>query len=234
MLFIVCPRWPEGCDQTTFISAALFPLRALEGDCHTGSQSQPLPVEMRGMSHRAERRQYSYDDPYPLLPLRVLALSSRNNKNPNFLAEACTFTRSRGSTPRKLAGAAAAVIWPLHRGSVGESAGRLVPSVKDGRQLLRTQHFCLPDASRTILPSRSAGRARALTVLLMDLGRLSSRIGPRSSSVSPKSSVTRRGSLKSGRACRTTHTPTDTHTHTHTGGCRIPGLGALMHTASVG
>lgn len=40
----------------------------------------------------------------------------------------------------------------------------------------------------------------SLTVLLMDLGRLSSRTGPWSSSESPKSKDTMRGSLKSGRA----------------------------------
>lgn len=42
----------------------------------------------------------------------------------------------------------------------------------------------------------------SLTVLLMDLGRLSSRTGPWSSSASPNAKDTMRGSLKSGRACR--------------------------------
>lgn len=40
-----------------------------------------------------------------------------------------------------------------------------------------------------------------LTVLLMDLGRFSSRTGPRSSSASPKPKDTMRGSLKSRCAC---------------------------------
>lgn len=69
--------------------------------------------------------------------------------------------------------------------------------VKDSRQLPR---FCLPNASKAPLPTQRAGRMRALTVLLIDLGRLSSRTGPRSLSVSSKSSETRRGSLKSSRA----------------------------------
>lgn len=42
----------------------------------------------------------------------------------------------------------------------------------------------------------------SLTVLLMDLGRLSSRTGPWSSSASANTKDTMRGSLKSGRACR--------------------------------
>lgn len=135
----------------TFISVALFPLGALEGDSRTGSQSQPLPVETAGMSHRAERRQYSCNDPHPLLPLRVPSLPFCNNKNPKFpLRTVHVHTDPRS----KLAGAAAAAIWLQHRGSVGKSAGRPVRSVKDGRQLLRTQHFCLPDASRSIPEER--------------------------------------------------------------------------------
>ena len=45
-------------------------------------------------------------------------------------------------------------------------------------------------------------KKKSLTVLLMDLGRLSSKTGPLSCSASPNSRDTMRGSRKSGRACR--------------------------------
>lgn len=49
------------------------------------------------------------------------------------------------------------------------------------------------------LSERDLIRERSLTVLLVDLGRVSSRTGPWSSSTSPNSKDTNKGSLKSGR-----------------------------------
>lgn len=165
-------RW----DDPNFLS----PLRASEGHCLTGSQSQRCPS---GQECRTEQNVASIRlmTPPPSLPFN-------NNKNANFLTEPCPFPVST------LNSWSSSVIWTRRCGSVG-NPGR---PVKDGRQLPQMGHFCLPNASTTILPTRREGRMWELTVLLMDLGRLSSRIGPRSSSLSPKSSDTRRGSLKSG------------------------------------